>query len=397
MYWPDAASRHNVRHMSQRVVLAPGEVLFTQGDEGQDAYIIVSGAVHIKAVRRGVDALVNVLGPGEMLGELALIDGGPRTATAIAAERTELAQVTNAQIAERMSRADPVLSLLLTQAMRHFRREIQDPVHERPASVVAIERMRLEGELAGAVERRELELWYQPIVDLDACTVAGFEALVRWRHPDRGLVSPADFIPLAEASGLIVPIGEWVIDEGARALCELDDMPGEPRFMSVNVSGRQLDSPGLLETVRRAVRTVGAPNRLHLEMTEGVLIQSPAARDAVRACKELGAGLFLDDFGTGYSSLAYLNQLPFDALKIDHSFARKMEEMGDGHKLILAIVGLAATLGRAVVMEGIETAGQRDAYRAMGGRLCQGYLFARPAPLAAARELLTSSHRLPWG
>jgi EAL domain-containing protein (putative c-di-GMP-specific phosphodiesterase class I) len=146
-----------------------------------------------------------------------------------------------------------------------------------------------------------------------------------------------------------------------------------------------------------AARTGSETTRLHLELTEGVLIQSAAAREVVRACKQLGAGLFLDDFGTGYSSLAYLNQLPFDALKIDHSFARKLEEAGDGHKLILAIVGLATTLGRGVVMEGIETAAQRDIYRAMGGRLGQGYLFARPAPLPAMRELLVNSRRLPWG
>lgn len=383
--------------MSQRILLAPGECLFLQGDEGRDAYIIVSGRIRISAVRRGLVAAVNDLGPGEMLGELALIDGGARAATATAVDACELALVTRAQIAERVARADPVLALLLTQVMRHFRREIQDPVRARTSLAPAIHRIRLEGELGGAIAGDQLELWFQPVVDLDARRIAGFEALVRWRHPVRGLVSPAEFIPMAEESGLIVAIGEWVLDGGARALCALDDMAddGPPRFMSVNVSGRQLDSPGFIDAVRRAVDLVGA-NRLHLELTEGVLIQSPLARDVVRACKEVGAGLFLDDFGTGYSSLAYLNELPFDALKIDHSFAKKVEDP-DGHKLILAIIGLAGTLGREVVMEGVETATQRDAYRAMGGRLAQGYLFARPAPLAEIRGVLAEVTRLRWG
>jgi len=383
--------------MSQRILLAPGECLFLQGDEGRDAYIVVSGRIRISAVRRGAVAAENDLGPGEMLGELALIDGGARAATATAMEASELALVTRAQIAERMARADPVLALLLTQVMRHFRREIQDPVRARISVAPAIHRIRLEGELGGAISADQLELWFQPVVDLEARRVAGFEALVRWRHPVRGLVSPAEFIPMAEESGLIVSIGEWVLDRGAQALRALDDSPdgGPPRFMSVNVSGRQLEAPGFVEIVRRAVDVVGG-SRLHLELTEGVLIQSVGAREVVRACKDVGAGLFLDDFGTGYSSLAYLNELPFDALKIDHSFAKKVEDP-DGRTLILAIIGLARTLGREVVMEGVETATQRDAYRAMGGRLAQGYLFARPAPLADIRVVLEDVGRLPWG
>lgn len=387
--------------MAKPVILAPGECLFRQGDAGRDGYIIVRGRVRITAERRGFVSIINELGPGEMLGELAIIDGGPRTATATALEPTELSKVTDSQIAERISRADPVLSLLIRQVIRHLRREIHDfviPIEEAPNPTV--ERMRMEGELGWAVERAELELWYQPIVDLEDRRIAGFEALVRWRHPERGLVSPADFIPLAEESGLVVPIGAWVMQEGARGLRKIDESmrDGKPRFMSVNVSGRQLDASGFLEDVQAAVEDAAIrPERLHLELTEGVLIQNEAARSVVQACKEYGVGLFLDDFGTGYSSLAYLNQMPFDALKIDHSFAKKLEDDGAGLKLIRAIVGLANTLGHGVVMEGVETPAQRDAYRAMGGRLAQGYLFSKPRPMADLLTWLHGPDTLPWG
>ncbi len=384
--------------MSQHVHLVAGQPLFRQGDDGDDAYIIVRGRMRISAYRRGIESILNEVGPGEMLGELAIIDGAPRTATATAIEPTELWVVTNAQIAERISRADPVLALLIQQVIRHLRREIHEsvaPIDHSPT----IERMRFEGELSEAGERNELVLWYQPIVDLKARRVAGFEALVRWQHPTRGLIFPGDFIPLAEESGLIVPIGAWVMRQGALALTAIDEAmgDGEERFMSVNVSGRQLEQPGFLEEVRGAISDAGlSAGRLHLEMTEGVLIQSSTARDTVRACTRIGVGLFLDDFGTGYSSLAYLNQLPFDALKIDHSFAMKLEEEGDGQKLILAILGLARTLGRGVVMEGLETKGQRDLYLSMGGSLGQGYLFGRPMPFEDAIALLRRSEELPW-
>jgi EAL domain-containing protein (putative c-di-GMP-specific phosphodiesterase class I) len=335
-----------------------------------------------------------------MLGELGFIDGGPRTATATALEPSELSQVTESQIAERISRADAVLALLIKQLLGYLRRQTNSTSALAQTSAPAtLERMRLEGELGWAVERQQLELWYQPIVDLAERRVVGFEALVRWRHPVRGLVSPVEFIPLAEESGLIVPIGTWVMRQGIQALLEIDRTlnDGRDRFMSVNVSGRQLEASGFLDELVAAADGLER-QRLHVEMTEGVLIQSSAASDRVRRCKDLGFGLYLDDFGTGYSSLAYLNQMPFDAIKIDHSFAKKMEDAddSDGMKLIRAIVGMAATLGRDVIMEGVETPRQRDAFRGMGGRLAQGWLFGRPTPLPAVFDLLARERELRW-
>lgn len=382
-----------------QITLAPGETLFQQGDVGDVAYVIESGRIRITAKRHGVDSLLNEVGPGEMLGELALIDAGLRTATAVAIDTAVLAVITKQQIAERVTRADPVLGLLLREAMRHLRREIEDEPTPMNAVNPTIARMRLEGELAGALDRSELELWYQPVVDLEERRIAGFEALLRWRHPTKGLVPPVEFIPLAEESGLIVPIGAWVLQEACRGLQQLEASSGDSRlFMCVNVSVRQLEASGFSGLVLNKMDELRfATGRLRLEVTEGLLINSPTARDALHYCKSAGVALLLDDFGTGYSSLAYLNQLPFDGIKIDRSFATRLTEEGDGLKLVRAMLGLAHSLGRGVVMEGVETPGQVAALRELGCRLCQGYLFGKPLPLTEAQAVLESPESLPWG
>lgn len=383
--------------MAQQLQLQPGDFLFRQGDEGGSAFIVESGRVRITAQRRGHELTLNEVGVGEMLGELALLDTGPRTANAVAITACTLTVVTRGHIEERLTRAEPVLRLLVKQAMRHLRREIDEPSIPNESSPPMIERIRLESELANAIEGGELELWHQPLVNLERHAIEGFEALVRWRSPRRGLVPPGDFIPLAEECGLVVPLGTWVLLEACRALADLRQL-GADKYVCVNVSGRQLEQPGFAKLVSDTLSRTGVPpSRLHLEATEGVLISSAQARQALHECKEIGVVLLLDDFGTGYSSLAYLNQLPFDAIKIDRSFAAKMTEEGDGRQLVVAMLGLAKMLGRGTVMEGIETAAQRDALRALGGAVCQGYFFSRPLPFARLRDALGGELVVDWG
>lgn len=252
----------------------------------------------------------------------------------------------------------------------------------------ALARLRLETDLRQAIRRGEFRLVYQPIVDLATDRVAGWEVLVRWRHPVRGMVSPLEFIGVAEDTGLIVPLGRWVLREGCRQLAEwmAADPEGGPRFITVNVSARQFLDVQLVDEVERALRDHGLrPGSLKLELTESTVMGDPdAAAGLLGRLRGLGIPIYLDDFGTGYSSLAYLHQLPLDGLKIDRSFVQRSGEMA----VVQTIVALARSLGVVVVAEGIEEPAQLEALRAMGCDYGQGYLFAKPLEPGAVAAAL---------
>jgi diguanylate cyclase (GGDEF)-like protein/PAS domain S-box-containing protein len=247
-----------------------------------------------------------------------------------------------------------------------------------------VERLATENELRGAQERGELELHYQPLMDLEDDTVREHEALLRWRHPERGLVAPCDFIPVAEDTGLIVPIGLWVIEQACRRLA------AAPGRIAVNLSARQV-SDELVEEVAARLRAYAiAPGRLVLEITETLVLDPRAAR-VIQKLRELGALVALDDFGTGYSSLSYLRELPVDILKLDRSLTAAVEERG-GRAVFEAAVSLARALSLEVVAEGIETEGQLRVARELGCRRGQGYLLGRPElPRVTLGSLSTST------
>ncbi len=265
-----------------------------------------------------------------------------------------------------------------------------------PALVAAAaERLELARDLAHALERGELVLNYQPIVSLATRAVTGAEALLRWRHPARGMVSPAQFVPLAEGSGLIVEVGRWVLEEACReaaAWPAVDTGLGGARGVgvTVNVSGRQLIDPALPSHVAAALAHAGLPpTRLTLEITESVLMHDTDVTLAtLRALKALGVRLAVDDFGTGYSSLRYLQQFPVDVLKVDKSFVDGVAKGAQDAALARTIVALGDMLALRTVAEGVETAAQADALRAMGCEYGQGYLFARPLDAAGIRARL---------
>ena len=255
----------------------------------------------------------------------------------------------------------------------------------------------LENELRGALERGELELHYQPQVDLTrGGGISGFEALLRWRHPKRGLVSPADFIPLAEETGLIVPIGEWVLREACHQARRWTEQFDSGLCMAVNISARQFAKAGLARTVAAALADSGLPAaNLELELTESLVMQDPEKSVAILAeLKSMGITLAMDDFGTGYSSLSYLNRFPLDVLKIDRSFVSEIVGEDCDAALCNAIIALAGSLGLEVVAEGVELPAQvRYLVRQRCDRL-QGFLFSRPLPAAAITELLREGRRL---
>jgi diguanylate cyclase (GGDEF)-like protein/PAS domain S-box-containing protein len=254
-----------------------------------------------------------------------------------------------------------------------------------------VERLELERGLRLALERDELVLHYQPLVSLRDRSIAGVEALVRWNHPECGLVPPGEFVPIAEETGLIVPLGRWVLEEACRTVSRW------PGYVTVNLSSRQLAAPGLAEDIARALRQSGVePDRLALELTESVLIEETESLEALRA---LGVRLMLDDFGTGYSSLDYVRRFPPDAIKIDRSFIAPIADDPGARHIVQTIVGLASGLGVSVIAEGVETLAQASVLAAIGCDLAQGFGLARPAPAEAIEPLLRDGlppERLNW-
>jgi diguanylate cyclase (GGDEF)-like protein/excisionase family DNA binding protein len=254
-----------------------------------------------------------------------------------------------------------------------------------------LERLDLERDMRRALDQHEFELHYQPIVSLEEQRIVGLEALVRWRHPQRGLVPPGAFIPLAEDSGLIVPLGRWVLQEACRQLARWSADPAiEIPYVSVNLSGRQLAQPDLPEEIAELLRVTGvAPRRLALELTESVLMEetdSPTA--VVERLNALGVRLMLDDFGTGYSSLNYVKRFPIEAIKVDRSFVSGVSEDESDRHILRAIVSMAAGFDVSVIAEGVETPDQARWLRHLGITLAQGYGFGRPVPASATEPLL---------
>jgi diguanylate cyclase (GGDEF)-like protein/excisionase family DNA binding protein len=254
-----------------------------------------------------------------------------------------------------------------------------------------LERLKLEEDLRLALERDELELYYQPLVDLDQRRIVAIEGLVRWRHPQQGIVLPGAFVPVAEESGLIVPLGRWVLREACRQLARWTADPLiEFSCLTVNLSGRQLAEATLAEEVGELLRQTGAPpDKLGLELTESVLMEETSSPTAVlQDLKALGVRLLLDDFGTGYSSLNHVKRFPIEAIKVDREFcAGVVEDEGDRH-ILRAIVSMASAMDVAVVAEGVESPEQARWLRHLGIGLVQGYAFGRPAPAAAIETLM---------
>jgi EAL domain-containing protein (putative c-di-GMP-specific phosphodiesterase class I) len=258
---------------------------------------------------------------------------------------------------------------------------------------VAEANLRLRAGLHQALPAQELELHYQPIVNCQTGELSGFEALLRWRSKDMGVIMPSDFIPVAEQTGMIVPIGEWVLREACREIGLLEDQLGRSFLLSVNLSPRQIQQHDLPATIRRALVEAGRPaHRVEFEITESMLMNdSDSTQNTLMQLREMGVRLAIDDFGIGFSSLSYITRFSIDRIKFDRSFVQKSSLEGSNIAVVRAMVAMAHGLSMAVVAEGVETAEEFHFLGLEGCDTAQGYYLSRPVPAA---ELVPLVNRL---
>lgn len=380
-----------------------GETIFKYGDPGTSAYVIEQGSVEVLKGQGDHLQRVAMMAEGAMFGEVALLDHQPRTATVRAVGATRLIRIDRSHVEELLQRADPVIQYLLRLLLVRFRSANavgpeQIPTAERMADreretalvkdlhTAAVRTLLLAKDLSDALDGSQLELFYQPLIALDGLALVGFEALIRWRHPTLGMINPMEFIPLAEKTGLIHRIGQWVLNRAAQDWIELRPLChsgiGCTPFISINLAAPELGTPGIAESVTACLHQYNIKaTELHIELTETTLIGNMTAVEAtLRRLREAGVGIALDDFGTGYAGLDYLQTLPFSCLKVDKSFVQQLNSSERSFHIVESALALARTLGLTTVAEGIEDGDIADRLREMGCTYAQGYHYGRPMP-----------------
>ena len=373
------------------------------GDE-----LLITFARRLMSALRGGDVLART--GGNEFGILVGLKRGVEDAL-VAAERIQQVMSTPFKLSELEIRIDCAIGVALMQgeqeaeelfrnaqfAVKQAKAAGKPHVYEPKEASLARRRFSIETELRRALDKDQLKLFYQPLINLKSGEVAGFEALARWSHDDRGEISPTEFIPVAEESGLILQLGRWAMDRAAQTLADWDHRLGEklPLYVGVNLSAIQVARDNIAEVVESALRSSGLTgDRLTLELTESSIVQDPGRATRVfEALKALDATVAMDDFGTGYSSLAYLQRLPIDVLKIDKSFVSGMMRDPDAVAIVRAVLSLADALGMSTTAEGIETVELATTLATLGCASGQGYYFAKPLEAEAALEYWKARRR----
>ena len=412
---------------------AAGDFIFREGDSGDCAYIIETGVVEVSVQKDERKLVIATLTEGDLLGEMAIIDRLPRTATALALEETRLIAIPHDYIHQKVDCSDPTVRFFLQIVLERYRDvharlmhvfegitapgdaehpeafvtttnvvrrlmtqylELQDRIlsavntpdeeerrgHDDRTAWHAKQMLEAEQALSRALTAEEFCLHYQPIVDLRTRRVAGCEALVRWQHPQRDLLLPAEFIAQAENTGLIVELGYWIATEACAFLRRLGDSCEAPPFVSINLSGRQFEDPALIPRLEHIMHEAGVePGRVKYEITETLLMAAPdLANQNLHKIKATGARLAIDDFGTGYSSFSYLHQFPFDTLKIDRAFVSTMIPNRKSQQIVKSLVHLSHDLNMDVIAEGVESDFEQSLLLELGAEQAQGFHFSRP-------------------
>ncbi len=391
-----------------------GEVLIREGEKGDCAYIIDSGNVEILVHREGQLLQIGTRGAGSIIGEMAMVDDKPRTATIRALDDCSVIEISRDDFTRRVDSADPVIKMVMRVIMARYRDMIartgnlkippgqetaaEDAENSDENREIALSTIKIHNELKAALDRNELVLYYQPIIDLQNLKIAGFEALMRWKHPEKGMISPGIFIPVAEESGLIVDLSKWALGVSCDAVKQLQKAANpqlaahNPLFISVNFSVKDFSDSDFFKQVENTLdKKSTKPEQIHLEITESLLMEAPeAAKEALEKCRKHGVSVSIDDFGSGYSSLSYLHYFPIDTLKIDQSFIRSMNTHDASYMLVKSIIGLARNLKMKIIAEGIETQAEAKTIRELGCEECQGFWFSKPLPLEEAMKFVQS-------
>ena len=385
---------------SNNKTFKPGEIIMRQGEPGESAFVIEKGRVEILIEKPGGKVQnVGSRGPGTMIGEMAIVDNAPRTATVKAIEECELLEITKDDFSRRLKDADPVLRMTIQVILTRYRDTLTraDIAGENrnwpPAEALelnyadqtdAVETIKIANEFRDALDNNEVQLFYQPIIDLQKGEVAGFEALMRWEHPERGFISPGIFIPIVEESDLILKASDFALRESCKALKRIESRTGykDQLFMGVNFSSRDFSSENFVESVYNTISESDVrPEQVHLEITERMLMDQPDnAGETLRMCRDAGMSIAIDDFGTGYSSLSYLHYFPVDTIKIDQSFVRDMDKNEDSRELVKSIISLGKNMKKKIVAEGVENIEEAQLLKELGCEMAQGFYFSKALP-----------------
>lgn len=380
-----------------------GDLIFQKGEAGDCAFLIESGQIEISDPDIG--CVLARIGEGELIGEIALIDQHPRTATARAVQSTVLIEVRRERVEQLLLNTDPIIRHLLNVVLRRFRNirtagagnalllSEQAIAAADLLQVTAAQKLTLLQDMNHALAVSQFVLHYQPIYQLKDHSLAGFEALIRWNHPTLGLVPPMSFLGLAEETGLIKKIGLWVLDQACRDWPQLRTLTrSEKPFVSVNVSAKQLADGQFATDAIEMQRQYRMPaSELKLELTESTLIQSQLqAQEQLAQLTDFGNSIALDDYGTGFSGLENLQNYRFHTIKLDQRFIREMLNSSLSFQIVISSVDMIRALHMDVVAEGIESDELARVLTELGCEYGQGYLFGRPKPLGVLLEPLAT-------
>ena len=376
-----------------------GEVIMAQGDAGTCAYFIQEGRVGIVVEKEDGQILnMGTRGPGSLIGEMAIVDNQPRSATIRSLENCKLLEITKDDFARSIRGANPIMRLISQVILMRYRdilRRSQMLSSDSPdmpspellekecaEQINVVQAIKMANEFKVAIASGQLRLHYQPIISIKSGQILGFEALMRWQHPERGLIPPDLFIPMAEDSGLIIEASRWAVREVCQLIKRLDIVRPDLKsvYFSVNMSATDFDEQGFLDAFNCILKGTGTTaSRLNLEITERLLLKQPKnVKDTLDKCRELGVGVVIDDFGIGYSSLSYLHQYPIDTLKIDKSFIHMMRRDAKVLGLVKSILSLSENMAIRIIAEGVEEAEEAALLSSLNCDIAQGYFFSRP-------------------